>query len=1236
MMNRFAVLSARIFTLAGALFLSAIFAGAQEPQTSLTFEGYGAEGYGRHIVFVSGDEEYRSEEALPMLAKVMAVHHGFKCTVLFAQDPEQPGIINPKVLDNIPGLEALRTADLMVIATRFRALPDEQMQEIDDYLMSGRPVVGLRTANHGFRFPKESRWHHYSWRYNGDKKAWAEGFGGLVLGSWFFSHHGWHKYESTRGIIEKGAEEHEILRRIAPKSVWGATDVYGVREPIPGPDVQILLRGQVLAGMDPGDEPLGKGPYEKAPSYITEGSNDKNSPMQALAWTKSYQLPGGRKGRAFCTTLGSSNDFLAEGTRRLVVNAMFWCLGMDVPSQSLVDFVDPYQPTEFATHKREHWEKVKLKVSDFDIETPLYESPEEVQGPVALPYLDVRGGREGCGYEFADHPVNRQRLYNFYARQAAHYLDGEKLPPLLPHYPGLDGGTYGHWGAFHKNGYRDRRWNLMDVGSVMGGVFRADGETHSSAIAVKLNDGISCAFDPKTLRFTHVWKGGFVKFQPNRWGIGQGISPDGTVTMKAKPLVGWSKGEGGKKSYAHGEAEFHGYYRLDGRVVFHCSVDGTEIWESPMVVDGKFAREVEVGESAQSWRSTSPGDVIMDAGLAMEEAAAKGGSARYAENVITLPGKVGERIPGSPFAIDRIPVPHHNEFGAMMLIGGHDFFSNGDAAVCTMMGDVWRVSGLDEGLKNVTWKRIATGISQALGLAIFDDQIYVTGRDRIWRLHDLNGDAEIDFYENFCDDFEVSNGGHDFSVDLKRDGNGYFYFVSGKTGMMRIAPDGSSAESIASGLRNTNGVGASPNGSVITTSTNEGDWTPASAVFEISDGDFYGRKAREGGEAIAPAMCYLPRGLDNSSGGQVFADSKAWGALNGHLFHFSFGNGTWMMILRDVVDGMRTQGAAIPLPGDFESGSHRAAFNPGDGHLYVSGADGWGNYAISDGDFARVRYMGDEHLHLPVGWKAHANGIMVEFANAIDPRSASPERAFCQTWNYLYSDAYGSLEYSLKQPDLPGHDPVAVTSVLVIDERKVFFEMPDLQPAMQVHLHARLRSSNGEEVVLDMYPTLLRLAEGLPEFTAADPAKATKLTLPTRWPTPFKPKHNTGNQRGRSIKLEAIPGLLFDQTEIVVKRGERISLDFKNTDTIPHNWVLCAPGSGERVGLTANEMLANPEAAAMHYVPDSSDVLHYTPMRYHNHRYTLHFNAPDEPGRYPYLCTFPGHWAVMQGEMVVE
>ena len=1180
--------------------------------------------------------------------------------------------------------------------------------------------MGLRTANHGFRFPKGSKWEHWSWQYHGEKKEWEEGFGGLVLGSWFFSHHGWHGHESTRGIVEKGAEKNEILRGIAKGSVWGGTDVYGVKEPIPGDDVQILLRGQVLAGMKVDDPPVGKGPYEKAPDYVTEGSNDKNDPMQALAWTKSYQLPGGRKGRAFATTLGASVDLVEEGTRRLIVNGMFWCLGMEIPPVTDVDLVDEFVPTPFQTHPKAYWEERQLKVSDFDLKTTIYEPSGEPQGEVALPYFDVRGGREGMGYDFAGHPVNRHRLYQFYDRQAEYYLDGHEVPEILPHYPGLDAGTFGHWGKFHKNSYRDRRWNLMESGDAVCGILRVNGQTYTRAIAVRLNGELSCAFDAETLRFTHVWKGGFLKYSPSRWGIGNGIEPDGEIILESPQQVGLSVDGQWPQAFPEGEARFEGFFRTAPGIVFRYQIGGFEILDTvsaqaangtlltrslkvtggpsdlSVLAFGMKAEAVDESEDDQwsfasfagkdgtvgglvginreeidgeldlipfgkgnleahfSNLSSSRIDIRTWIGSTSRDEAGKairnqplpedlfrvneGGPARYADKSITLSGHPGDRIAGSPFAIDRIPVPYQNEFGAVMLMGGHDFFANGDAAVCTMFGDVWRVSGLDYGLEAVTWTRIATGLNQALGLSIFDDEIYVVGRDRISRLRDLNGDGEIDFYENFCDDFPSSDGGHDFYTGLQRDGNGYFYFAAANSGVIRVAPDGSSSEIIANGLRNTNGVGASPDGSIVTTSTNEGDWTPASAVFEVKDGDFYGRYFEKDGPEIAPAMCYLPRGLDNSSGGQVFCSSEDWGSLKGQLFHFSFGAGTWMMILRDTADGKRTQGAAVPLPGDFESGVHRGRFHPLDGQLYVTGADGWGNYAITEGDFARVRYVDDDN-RLPVGWQAHRNGIVIEFAEPVDPASLKASNFFAQAWNYEYADAYGSLEYSLKLPEMPGHDPVPVSSVHPIgnEGKKIFIEMPTLQPAMQMQVHGRLISGDGEAFKLDLYPTVLWLRDdftAFPGYQRNSADKPSELTLRIQFPFPFHPKHPPGKP-GRKMAVTAISGLQYDVKEIHAKPGEAITIEFRNLDSIPHNFVIAGVGKLPEVGNAANLMLANPKAAEQHYVPDSDDVLHYTPMLNHNRRYSLNITAPETPGEYPFLCTYPGHWAVMNGVLVV-
>lgn len=294
----------------------------------VAYEGGSGPGNGKQIVLISGDEEYRSEEALPQLAKILAKRHGFKCTVLFSIDPET-GDIDPNTRDNIPGLEALDSADLMIISTRFRQLPDDQMQHIVDYVESGRPIIGLRTATHAFN-NSEGAFNRYHWQ----SKEWPGGFGRQVLGETWISHHGKHGKQSTRGII---VEEHPIVAGIEEGEIWGTTDVYGVRLPLPG-DSQPLVLGQVLEGMEPDDEPV-------------EG--EQNDPMLPVAWIKTYSPSEGRTARVFTTTMGASQDLIEPGLRRLLVNACYWALGMEdqIDPESNVDIVGDYQPTPFGFGK---------------------------------------------------------------------------------------------------------------------------------------------------------------------------------------------------------------------------------------------------------------------------------------------------------------------------------------------------------------------------------------------------------------------------------------------------------------------------------------------------------------------------------------------------------------------------------------------------------------------------------------------------------------------------------------------------------------------------------------------------------------------------------------------------------------------------------------------------------------------------------------------------------------------
>ena len=297
----------------------------------IVVEGGQGPGAGKHVVLVSGDEEYRSEEALPQLAKILARRHGFKCTVLFATDAD--GTIDPNRSDNIPGLDALATADLMILATRFRDLPDDQMKRVVDYVESGRPVVGLRTATHAFNLRKSKTYQRYSF----NDKATDGGFGRRVLGETWVDHHGAHGKQSTRGVIARGAEGHPILRGLKDGDVWGPTDVYTVRLPLPG-DSKPLVMGQVLEGMNPDDTPL---------------AGPKNDPMMPVAWVKTFTGEAGKTGRVFATTMGAATDLAREGTRRLLVNATYWAVGLEdkIPEKTDVALVGEYKPSPFGFNK---------------------------------------------------------------------------------------------------------------------------------------------------------------------------------------------------------------------------------------------------------------------------------------------------------------------------------------------------------------------------------------------------------------------------------------------------------------------------------------------------------------------------------------------------------------------------------------------------------------------------------------------------------------------------------------------------------------------------------------------------------------------------------------------------------------------------------------------------------------------------------------------------------------------
>ena len=340
-----------------------------EPVQWVTYKGKNNP-TGKNIVLVTGDEEYRSEEAMPQLAKILANHHGFDCTVLFAQNPEKLGTIDPNYSFNIPGLENLADADLMILFTRFRALPSEQMQHIDNYLSAGKPLIAIRTATHAFNFKDTThQWQHYGFNYKGDKSDWVLGFGKLVLGETWYTHHGHHKNQSTRGIIASGAENHPITNGIESGAIWGPTDVYGIRMPMP--NTQSIILGQTVnrAGeYDENDPFYGLKETDTEIATVnpaTKTAYNPNDPMPPIAWTKNYQIPNGKPGNSFTTTIGSATDMVDEDVRRLMVNATFHLLEMEVPAKANVGLVGTYNPSPYQFHKDEHWVTKNLQISDY-------------------------------------------------------------------------------------------------------------------------------------------------------------------------------------------------------------------------------------------------------------------------------------------------------------------------------------------------------------------------------------------------------------------------------------------------------------------------------------------------------------------------------------------------------------------------------------------------------------------------------------------------------------------------------------------------------------------------------------------------------------------------------------------------------------------------------------------------------------------------------------------------------
>ena len=552
----------------------------------------------------------------------------------------------------------------------------------------------------------------------------------------------------------------------------------------------------------------------------------------------------------------------------------------------------------------------------------------------------------------------------------------------------------------------------------------------------------------------------------------------------------------------------------------------------------------------------------------------------------------------------------------------------------------------------MTWQRFAAGLYQPLGLTVQDGKIIVGGNDQITRLHDLNSDGEADFYECVTNEYPTT-GGHDFATSLQQDkaGNLYWATASRDFGLTKLVT--SSAEtkprSLGNGLRNSNGIGVSADGNVVLATVQEGSWTPATAIFNVGGNSFHGHRGPRNDRppyGYDLPQCFVPRGIDNSAGEIIFLpEDRRLGPLAGMTVGSSYGYGQHYLVLREEVGGA-VQGGVVPLPGEFNTGSCRWSFSEIDGCLYVAGTEGWQSYGRENGGLQRLRHTGKD-LPLPVRTEARENGLIVHFNTEIDAASVDLKNVFCQQWNYLFSGGYGSPEFSVRDEGRQGHDLVNVRSIhLLNDKKSVFLEIPQIHPVMQFHVHLRLRTDRGESFVPDMYLTLYEFEQSFtefegyqrfakrpwPEFPKAEAYKQDpRLVEQDRFGTNFG-----WVSSAKRLTLNATTGLRYEPQLLRVAPGQRVALTFHNTDPgMPHNVVVVPADKVESIGEAAMLLASNPRAIATHYVPDDPAEICFSPILNPGDQYTVYFEAPRESGHYRFLCTYPGHWKVMQGNLFV-
>ena len=448
------------------------------------------------------------------------------------------------------------------------------------------------------------------------------------------------------------------------------------------------------------------------------------------------------------------------------------------------------------------------------------------------------------------------------------------------------------------------------------------------------------------------------------------------------------------------------------------------------------------------------------------------------------------------FAIESLVAPEPNPWLAQMRFTGLDFFSDGSLGVSTWDGDVWRVYEQSE-LGKLSWKRIASGLYQPLGLKILDDTVYLTCRDQLAVLRHFDDDGEADFIQCLNNDHQVTEHFHEFAMGLQTDEAGNFYYAkSGRHALkavvpqhgtlLRVSPDGSKTEILATGFRAANGVCLNPDGSFIVTDQ-EGFWNPKNRINwvtydEATGPKFYGNMfgyhdvTDTSDSAMEPPLCWITNAFDRSPAELMWVDSPIWGELQGGLLNFSYGYGKVYWVLHEQVEGLR-QGGMIELPiPSFPTGVMRGRFHPGDHHLYACGMFSWAGNATAPGGLYRIRKL-SEPSHLPIGLSARTDGLHLRFAEPLAAGSVLPERVHVKAWDLKRSERYGSDHINERTLQV-------IKTELSEDGTSVRIEVDGLSPTWGMEILYDFRSRSDQVVSGKIHNTIHQLGDADPTANA--------------------------------------------------------------------------------------------------------------------------------------------------------